>query len=88
MVMYGNTSIGFYHFYKGKQLLCPSVCLTGQHSFSKWVYVIESDFTHRDHSVSVLSLTLITGVPIRAVLCFVISFPFLSISVPTEIHDL
>ena len=51
-------------------------------------YVKESDFILKDHSVSVLSLTLSIGVPIRAVLCFVISFPFRSISVPTEIHDL
>ena len=46
--------------------------------------VIESDFIPKDHSVSVLSLTLIIVVPIRAVLCFIISFPFRFISVPTE----
>lgn len=51
-------------------------------------YVIESDFTAKDHSVSVLSLTLITRVPIRAVLRFFIFFPFRSISVPTRNHDL
>ena len=50
--------------------------------------LLESDFTHKDHSVSVLSSTLITGVPIRAVLCSVISFPFRSISIPIESHDL
>lgn len=31
-------------------------------------YVIESDFTSKDHSVTVLSLTFITSVPIRVVL--------------------
>ena len=44
--------------------------------------MIESDFAPKDHSVSDLSLTIIIGVPIKAVLCFIISFPFRSILVP------